>query len=82
MKIINSTYSVSISHLNIKGLHDPLSGCKLQLPELSKNISEYDINILSESWGCSHEINIPNYEVEVTLLNKIKEKSLVDPPVE
>ena len=74
MKIINSIYSLSISHWNIKGLHDPIFGCKLQLPEFTKNISEYDINILSETWGCSYEINIPNFEVEVIPPNKIKGK--------
>ena len=74
MTITNSIYSLSISHWNIKGLHDPIFGCKLQLPELTKIISEYDINILSKTWGCSHEINIPNYEVGVIPPNKIKDK--------
>ena len=50
-----------------------LFGCKLQLPELTKNISEYYINILSER-GCSHELNTPNYEVEVIPPNKIRDR--------
>ena len=74
MKTVYSQKSFSISHWNIKGSHDPIFGCKFQLPELINNITKYDINILSETWGCSHEIHIPNYEMKTIPPNKIKGK--------
>ena len=64
----------SVSHWNIKGLHDNIFGCKLQSAEFLKNISKHDIIILTETWGCSHDISIPNFEVKIIPPNKLKNK--------
>ena len=66
--------NISISHWNIKGLHDPIFGCKIQSVEFLDSLDNYDINILTETWGCSHDITVPNFEVEVIKSNKIKSK--------
>ena len=65
---------LSISHWNIKGLHDPIFGCKIQSVEFLDSLDNYDINILTETWGCSHDITVLNFEVEVIKPNKIKSK--------
>ena len=39
-----------------------------------KNISKHDIVILTETWGCSHDINIPNFEVKIIPPDKLKNK--------
>ena len=64
----------SVSHWNIQGLHDDIFGCKLQSAEFLKNISKRDIVILTETWGCSHDISIPNSEVKIIPPNKLKNK--------
>ena len=57
----------SVSHWNIKGLHDNIFGCKLQSAEFFKNVSKHDIVILTETWGCSHDISVPNFEVIIII---------------
>ena len=69
---------LSISHWNIKGLHDPIFGCKIQSTEFVDSLDNYDINILTETWGCSHDITVPNFEVEVINLTKLKVKNQGD----
>ena len=64
----------SVSHWNIKGLHDNIFGCKLQSAEFKKKNSKDDIVILRETWGCSHDISIPNFEVKIIPPNKLKNK--------
>ena len=43
-------------------LNVPDDGCKLNDNRLLKTISKYDIYVLSEIWGCNHEINVPVFE--------------------
>ena len=43
--------SLSVTEWNIKGLHDPIFGCKLQSADFLNNLNKYDINILTETWG-------------------------------
>ena len=64
----------SVSHWNIKVLHDNILDCKLQSAEFLKNIGKHDIVILTETWGCSHDISIPNFEVKIIPPNKLKNK--------
>lgn len=67
--------NLSISHLNIKGLHDPNLGCKLNNKNLLQTISKYDIYVLSETWGCNHDINVPGFDKLVLRPNKRKNTS-------
>ena len=66
--------TLSVSHWNIKGLHDNILGCKLQSAEFLKSISKHDIVILAETLGCSHDISISNFEVKNITPNKLKNK--------
>ena len=65
---------ISVAQWNIKGLHDLIFGCKFQLSDFTNSLLNHDINILTETWGCSHEINLPNYGVKSVKPNKIKGK--------
>lgn len=63
--------SLSISYLNIHGLHNTL-GCKISdLDEFLIN----DINVFAETWTCNHDKNVPDFEhiaIEPNKLNKNK----------
>ena len=37
--------SLSVTQWNIKGLHDPIFGCKLQSADFLNSLTKYDINI-------------------------------------
>ena len=45
--------NLSMSYLNINGLHRKEFGCKLE--SFQNEIFQHDIVILSETWGCKHE---------------------------
>ena len=62
---------LSISYLNIHGLHGAL-GCKI--PELT-NILINDINVLAETWTCDHDKNIQNFEYIELSPNKMTGKN-------
>ena len=68
------TNNISVAQWNIKGLHDPIFGGKLQLSDFTNSLFIHDINILTDTWGCSHEINLPNYGMKSVKPNKIKGK--------
>ena len=68
------TNNISVAQWNIKSLHDPIFGCKFQLSDFTNSLLNHDINILTETWGCSHEINLPNYGMKSVKPNKIKGK--------
>ena len=53
---------ISISYLNVNGLHNSRLGCKLDTADLVNNITRYDISILSETWGCSHDTYINGFD--------------------
>ena len=55
--LLRSQLDFTISHLNIHGL-DNNFGCKI--PDLEKILIN-DINILTETWSCTHDKNIPNF---------------------
>ena len=57
--------SLSVTQWNIKGLHDPIFGCKLQSADFSNSLNKYDINILTETWGYSHEVIVPKFETKI-----------------
>ena len=64
--------SLSVTHWNIKGLHDPIFGCKRQSANFLNSLNKHDINILTETWGCSHEVTVPNFETKIVPPIKIK----------
>ena len=66
--------SLSVTQWNIKGLHDPIFSCKLQSTDLLNSLNKYDINILTETWGCSYEVIVPNFETKIVPPNKMKNK--------
>ena len=44
----------------------------IQSNDFIKSLTSYDINILTETWGCSHEFDIPQFEKKVILPSKLK----------
>ena len=64
--------SLSVTQWNIKGLHNPIFGCKLQSADFLNSLNKYDINILTEAWGCSHQVIVPNFDTKIVPPNKIK----------
>ena len=50
----------------------PLVVIKFQSDDFIKSLTSYDINILTETWGCSHEFDIPQFEKKVILPSKLK----------
>ena len=64
--------SLSISHLNMKGIDSQSIGCKLKSQSFKDNVLKYDIVVLTEAWGCNHDISIAGYE---TLLIKPNKKN-------
>ena len=56
-----SHHSLSISHLNIKGLHDARAGCKLSDNNFLKNVLNQ---------GCDHDISVPGFEKIILKPNK------------
>ena len=68
------TKNICISHWNIKRLHDPIFSCKFQSTDFINSLKINDINILTETWGCSHDISIPNFESKFIKPNKLKSK--------
>ena len=56
----------------MNGAHDSTFGCKFQSNDFIKSLTSYDINILTETWGCSHEFDIPQFEKKVILPSKLK----------
>ena len=73
--MILSDSELSISYLNIKGLHDSIVGCKLNDKFIRDNIFSPDITVLSETWGCSHNPSIQGYNSVVLKPNKHKGNS-------
>ena len=53
---------ISISYLNVNGLHNSRLGCMLDTADLVNNISRYDISILSETLGCIHDTHIDGFD--------------------
>ena len=51
----------------MNGAHDSTFGCKFQSNDFIKSLTPNDINILTETWGCSHEFDIPQLEKKVIL---------------
>ena len=49
---------ISISYFNVNALHNSRLGCNLDTADLVNNITRYDISILPETWGCSHDTHI------------------------
>ena len=64
--------SLSISHLNIKGINNQNIGCKLKSQSFKDNVLKYDIVVLTEAWGCNHDISIAGYETLLIKPNKKK----------
>ena len=64
--------SLSISHLNIKGIDSQSTGCKLKSQSFKDNVLKYDIVVLTEAWGCNHDISIAGYETLLIKPNKKK----------
>ena len=73
--MILSDSELSISCLNMKGLHDSIVGCKLNDTFIRDNIFSHDITVLSETLGCSHNPSIQGYNSVVLKPNKHKGKS-------
>ena len=73
--MILSDSELSISYLNMKGLHDSVVGCKLNDTFIRDNIFSHDITVLSETWGCSHNPSIQGYNSVILKPNKHKGKS-------
>ena len=65
---------LSVVHWNVNGAHDSTFGCKFQSNGFIKSLASCDINILTETWGCSHEFGIPKFEKNVILPSKLKGK--------
>ena len=68
--LLRSPLDFTISHLNIHGLDNNL-GCKIQ--DLEKILIS-DINILTETWSCTHDKNIPNFLTLEVPPNKLDKK--------
>ena len=67
---INNIFGVTISYLNVEGIHDKVFGCKLTYLEKYLNS---DIEILAETWGiCKHEKEINGYHLIQVESNKNK----------
>ena len=64
--------SLSISHLNIKGIDSQSIGCKLKSQSFKDNVPKYDIVVLTVAWGCNHDISIAGYETLLIKPNKKK----------
>ena len=64
--------SLSISHLNIKGIDSQSIGCKLKSQSFKDNVLKYDIVVLIEAWGCNHDISVAGYETLLIKPNKKK----------
>ena len=62
----------------MNGAHDSTFGCKFQSNDFIKSLTSYDIDILTETWGCSHEFDIPQFEKKVILPSKLKGKNQED----
>ena len=56
----------------MNGAHDSTFGCKFQSNHCIKSLTSYDIYILTETCGCSHEFDIPQFEMKVILPSKLK----------
>ena len=65
---LNSKFEAQCLHRKI------IFGCKLQSAEFFKNINEHDIIILTETWCCSYDISISNFEVKIIPPYKLKDK--------
>ena len=55
--LLRSQLDFTISHLNIHGLDNNFG---YKIPDLEKILIN-DINILTETWSCTHDKNIPNF---------------------
>ena len=65
--------SISISFWNVKGLHSPLFGCKLNINDFVEKIQRYDISIVAETGGCNHDDKIAGYKLIGIKPNKREE---------
>ena len=59
----------------LRGLYDTTAGCKLGDNSLLKNLLKYDIYVLSETWGCDHDISVPGSEKIILKANKKQQVS-------
>ena len=62
--------NLSMSYLNINGLHRKEFGCKLE--SFQNEILQHDIVILSETWGCKHEKDIIKDHKNITEIKPTK----------
>ena len=79
---ISSKKHLSVSHWNVNGAHDSTFGCKFQSNDFIKSLTSYDINILTETCGCNHEFDIPQFEKKVILPIIILYKSHLESKIE
>ena len=66
--------NLSVSYLNINGLHRKEFGCKLG--SFQNEIFQHDIVILSETWGCNHEKDIIKDYKNITEIKPTKMKGI------
>ena len=67
----NETLGLTISYLNIEGVHSKILGCKI--PHIEKYLNS-DIEILAESWGsCKHDKGLKDYHLIEVKLRKLKD---------
>ena len=64
---------ISISFWNVKGLHCPFFGCKLNIDDFVEKIQRCHISIVGETWGCKHYHNIADYKLIEIKPNKREE---------
>ena len=51
----------SISYWNVHRLHCPTTEYKLQTTDFCNDLVNYDISIISETWGCKHPLFLSGY---------------------
>ena len=67
----NETLGLTISYLNIEGVHSKILGCKI--PHIEKYLNS-DIEILAESRGsCKHDKGLKDYHLIEVKLRKLKD---------
>ena len=52
----------------------PFLAANFKSTDFINSLKTNDINILTETWGCSHGISIPNFESKFIKPNKLKSK--------
>ena len=66
--------NLSMSYLNINGLHRKEFGCKLE--SFQNEIFQHGVVILSATWGCKHEKDIIKDYKNITEIKPTKMKGI------